>query len=84
MRKVRTQIQFDAREYEKLKVEAERRDVSISFLVREAVRVAYGAAEDGRAARERFLAAAGIGREPDDADDVARRHDDHLHGPRPK
>jgi hypothetical protein len=57
--------------------------VSISQIVREAVRKELGLTEESAdEAWRRFFAAAGIGKEPDRRRDVARRHDEFLYGSR--
>lgn len=82
MRKIRTQVQFEPEEHEALRQQARRRGVPLAQVVREAVRALLGLGANDEEMRERFLAAGGIGKEPDAQRDVARRHDDVLHGAR--
>lgn len=86
-RKTRTQIQLDPEEHELLREAASRRRISISQLVREALRKELGL-EPGRVYSpetvESILGVAGIGgREPDARRDVAEHHDEILYGERP-
>ena len=74
---IRTQIQLDPEQYERLKALAARRSKSIAALVREGVEHVL-AAEQRESAWERFLAAAGSCRAEDDPGDVSTRHDAYL------
>ena len=74
---IRTQIQFDPDQYERLKALAARRSTSFAQLVREGVEQLL-AAEQRESAWDRFLAAAGSCRAADDAPDVSVRHDAYL------
>ena len=80
MAKVRTQIQLEPDEHQALRALARRRRISLSHAIREMLRAALGL-DAHRAERvERFLAAAGSGKEPDARRDVARKHDEILYG----
>ena len=68
---IRTQIQLEPGQYERLKALAARRSTSFARLVREGVDHVL-ASEQADADWERFLAAAGSFRSPDGAADVAR------------
>ena len=74
---IRTQIQLDPDQYERLKELAARQSKSFSQLVREGVAQLL-AAERSEAAWDRFLAAAGSCRAADDMSDVSARHDAYL------
>ena len=74
---IRTQIQLEAEQYERLKALAARQSKSFAQLVREGVEHVL-AAEQRESAWERFLAAAGSCRVKDDPGDVSTRHDDYL------
>ena len=54
----------------------------MSRAMREAIRAALGMDADRADLRQRFLAAAGAGKEPDSRRDIARRHDEILYGGR--
>ena len=82
MAKVRTQIQLEPDEHEALRALARRRHVSVSQALREMLRAALGLDADRAERVKRFLAAAGVGREPDARRDVARSHDEILYGAR--
>ena len=82
MSKVRTQIQLEPDEHQALRALARRRRVSLSQALREMLRAALGL-DAHRAERvQRFLEAAGAGKEPDSRRDVARSHDEILYGAR--
>ena len=74
---IRTQIQLDPDQYERLKELAARQSKSLSQLVREGVDKLL-AAQRNEAAWDRFLAAAGSCRAEDDVTDVSTRHDAYL------
>ena len=74
---IRTQIQLEPEQYERLKALAARQSKSFAQLVREGVEHVL-AAEQRESAWERFLAAAGSCRAEDDPGDVSRRHDAYL------
>ena len=74
---IRTQIQLEPNQYERLKALATRRSISVAKLVREGVDHVL-ASEKTDANWERFLGAAGTFRSADGASDVARQHDDYL------
>jgi len=82
MAKVRTQIQLEPDERDALRSLARRRRISLSQAIRELLRSALGLDARRSERVERFLAAAGVGKEPDRRRDVARRHDDVLNGGR--
>ena len=74
---IRTQIQLEQSQYERLKALAARRSTSIATLVREGVDrvLAY---EHSAPNWERFIAAAGSFRAKDGVTDVSTRHDEYL------
>ena len=74
---IRTQIQLEAEQYERLEALAARQSKSFAQLVREGVEHVL-AAEHRESAWERFLAAAGSCRAEDDPGDVSSRHDAYL------
>lgn len=74
---IRTQIQLEAEQYERLKALAARQSKSFAQLVREGVDHVL-AAEQRESAWDRFLAAAGSCRAEDDPGDVSTRHDEYL------
>ena len=74
---IRTQIQLDPEQYERLKALAARQSKSFAQLVREGVERVL-AAEQRETAWERFLAAAGSCRAEEDPGDVSTRHDAYL------
>ena len=76
---IRTQIQLEAEQYERLKALAARQSKSFAQLVREGVDHVL-AAEERQSAWERFLGAAGSCRAEDDPGDVSTRHDEYLSG----
>lgn len=81
--KVRTQVQLDRRQYERLKELAFRSRRSLSATLREILDEALGLEEglkDAQAVRKIRLGFVGAGR--DVARDVARRHDRYLYGDR--
>ena len=74
---IRTQVQLDEDQYERLKALATSRSQSLAQLVRESVERLL--AESGR--REswgRLLEAAGSCRDPEGTRDVSTRHDEYL------
>lgn len=74
---IRTQIQLEPAQYERLKALAERRATSVAQLVREGVDQIL----DGERAStdwDRFLAAAGSCHSNDGVTDVSARHDAYL------
>ncbi|MGC9453045.1 MAG: hypothetical protein ACP5I4_16555 [Oceanipulchritudo sp.] len=72
---IRTQIQLEKEEYERLKREAARRSCSVSSLVRESVRSVLRESEaDARAASIREIA----GKYHSGKGDLAREHDAYL------
>ena len=76
---VRTQVQMDELQYQKLKALAAERSQSISQLVRESVEIYLGEAER----RDKWAGlweAVGQCHDQEGARDVARRHDDPLTG----
>ena len=79
---IRTQIQLEPEQYERLKTLAARRSKSFAQLVREGVDHVL-AAEERQSAWERFLDAAGSCRAEDDPGDVSTRHDAYLTGTHP-
>ena len=74
---IRTQIQLNPDQHERLKALAARESKSFSQLVREGVDCLL-AAERSETAWDRFLAAAGSCRATDDAADVSAHHDAYL------
>ena len=74
---IRTQIQLEPGQYERLKALAARQSKSFAQLVREGVDQVL-AAEERQSAWERFLGAAGSCRAEDDPGDVSTRHDVYL------
>ncbi len=82
--KVRTQIQLEPRQYERLKELAHERRQSLSRVLRTIVDDALGlggeAGED--AVRDARLAFVGSGRDAERKRDVARHHDRYLYGAR--
>lgn len=74
---IRTQIQLEPEQYERLKALAARQSKSFAQLVREGVDHIL-AAEQRDFAWDRFLAAAGSCRAEDDPGDVSTRHDEYL------
>ncbi len=74
---IRTQIQLDPEQYERLKALAARQSKSFAQLVREGVEHVL-AAEQRATAWDRLLAATGSCRAEDDPGDVSTRHDDYL------
>ena len=74
---VRTQVQFEEQQYERLKRMAVQRGVSLSQLVREgADHLLTVGNRDERWSR--LLEVAGRSRDRDGRDDVAQRHDEYL------
>ena len=74
---IRTQIQLDQVQYERLKALAARRSKSFAQLVREGVDHVL-ASEQRETGWDRFLGAAGSCRTKDGATDVSSRHDTYL------
>lgn len=74
---IRTQIQLESDQYERLKELAARRSKSFAQLVREGVAHVLEA-EERESDWDRFLTAVGSFRAEDDAADVAERHDAYL------
>ena len=74
---VRTQIQLEPLQYERLKALAVRRSTSVAHLVREGVDHVL-TVDHSDAAWERLLSASGTGREGDGVTDVSARHDRYL------
>ncbi len=74
---IRTQIQLDPDQYERLKALAARQSKSFAQLVREGVDHVL-AAEEKETAWDRFLAAVGSCRAESDVTDVSVRHDAYL------
>ena len=74
---IRTRIQLNPEQYERLEELAARRSKSFSQLVREGVDCLL-AAERSETAWDRSLAAAGSCQAADDATDVSARHDAYL------
>jgi hypothetical protein len=83
MAKIRTQIQLEQRQYERLKRLAAQQGRSLSAVLRGLVDVALGESEpapdDVRAARVGFV---GAGRDAEQVRDAARNHDRYLYGGR--
>lgn len=81
MAKVRTQIQLERRQYERLKRLALERGQSLSGVLRALVDEAFGGDTAGPAAvREARLGFVGTGRDREGKRDVARQHDRYLYG----
>ncbi len=76
---LRTQVQLDESQYQKLKALAAERSQSISQLVRESVEL-YLSTAQGRDEWVRLREAVGQCSDKDGAGDVARRHDEYLTG----
>ena len=74
---IRTQVQLEPVQYERLKALAARRATSVAQLVREGVDQVL-AGERASADWDRFLAVAGSCRSNDGATDVSARHDAYL------
>ncbi len=74
---IRTQIQLDEDQYERLKTLAAARSQSVSQLVRESVELLLGST-DRREVWARLMSAAGTCHDPEAKGDVAVRHDDFL------
>ena len=74
---IRTQIQLDQVQYERLKALAARRSKSFAQLVREGVDHVL-ASEQRETGWDRLLGAAGSCRTKDGATDVSSRHDAYL------
>lgn len=74
---IRTQIQLEPDQYERLKALAARQSKSFAQLVREGVDHVL-AVEERESAWDRFLTAVGSCRTEDAAADVAARHDEYL------
>lgn len=74
---IRTQVQLDKDQYERLKALATSRSQSIAQLVREGVEQLLTAA-DRRQVWERLMRAAGSCPDPDGRADVAVHHDEYL------
>lgn len=82
--KVRTQVQLEPRQYERLKELAHERRQSLSRVLRTILDAALeleGEAGDG-AVRDARLAFVGSGRDAEGKRDVARHHDRYLYGAR--
>lgn len=81
MGKVRTQIQLERRQYERLKQLARRRGESLSAVIRELLDERLGgiSAETAHDARLRLV---GSGHDAEGNRSVARRHDEYLYGGR--
>ena len=74
---IRTQIQLDQGQYERLKALAARRSKSFAQLVREGVDHVLASEQRG-SAWDRFLNAAGSCRTEDGATDISSNHDAYL------
>ena len=74
---IRTRIQLDPDQYERLKALAARRSTSLSQLVREGVEHVL-ATDQGEAMWDRFLNAVGSCGAEDGATDISSRHDAYL------
>ena len=74
---VRTRIQLDPSQYERLKALAARQSKSFAQIVREGVEHVL-AAERRESDWDRFMAAVGSCRAKDGATDVSARHDEYL------
>ena len=74
---IRTQIQLEPIQYERLKALAARQSKSFAQLVREGVEHVL-AAEQSETAWDNFLAAVGSCRAEGDVTDVSARHDAYL------
>ena len=75
---VRTQVQFDEKQYERIRRLAHRKRISISEAVRRLVRLGLrnGLEDDEPPRAEGLLKIAGIGKSG--IKDLGRRHDDYL------
>lgn len=83
MPKVRTQVQLERRQYERLKQIAHERRQSLSGVLRTLVDEALGIPDSGpEATRKARLAFVSSGRDRDGKRDVARNHDRYLYGGR--
>jgi hypothetical protein len=82
--KVRTQIQLEPRQYERLKELAHERRQSLSRVLRTIVddALGLGAGIGADAVRDARLAFVGSGRDAERKRDVARHHDRYLYGAR--
>ena len=80
--KVRTQIQLERRQYDRLKQLAYERGQSMSAVLRDLLDEALGGVglRRGATVREARLGMVGVGRDPDGRRDVARHHDAYLYG----
>ncbi len=77
---VRTQVQLEATDHAKIKNFANRHGISMSAAVRLLIRKGLGETDSPPPqAWDKLLAFAGSGREPDEAQDVAREHDKYLY-----
>jgi len=74
---IRTQIQLEPAQYERLKALAARRSTSVAHLVREGVDHVL-TVDHSDAAWERLLSTSGIGRAGDGVTDVSAQHDRYL------
>lgn len=74
---LRTQIQFEPDEYERLRKEADRRGCSISAVVRESVRATL---DNQVQTSGRELAASLVGKYRSGLSDLATNHDEYLDG----
>ena len=74
---IRTQIQLEPVQYERLKALAARRSTSFAQLVRDGVDHVL-ASEQADADWQRFLGAVGTFRSPAGTHDIATQHDDYL------
>lgn len=74
---IRTQVQLDEGQYERLKTLATRRAQSISQLVRQGVDHVL-TSEERRRVWERLMKAGGSCHDPEGKKDVASRHDEYL------
>lgn len=82
MAKVRTQIQLERRQYERLKRLAAERGQSLSGVLRALVDEVLGESPSPTAVRDARLGFVGAGRDTQGRRDVARRHDRYLYGGR--
>lgn len=82
MAKVRTQIQLERRQYDRLKALAAQRGQSLSGVLRAIVDDALGDNRGRADVRESRLGFVGAGRDAEGKIDVAREHDRYLHGGR--
>src|ERR687891_2817511 len=80
--KVRTQVQFERAQYERLKRVAYEQHKSLSAVVRELIdqALAGDVIAQARAIREIRMAVVGSGRDVEGKTDLAERHDDYLYG----